>query len=110
MILLSNSVMIFLQFSLFEEKLGELPTKKVCSYVLTDVLTPPIGSMINRYEDLFDNFIPDNVEEHHMWKPLIAKPLNLSSKINPLMINNQCSVIQCEAVNEKYILLVNQIC
>lgn len=77
------------------------------SFKLLTAMTPPFEHLIDRYESLFDSdFIPDQLEEYHPWKPLVAKPQFLSATIK---INSQVDILDIEVSEDgKTVFLVKE--
>ena len=58
------------------------PTRKVCELRLIECLTPQFDHFLDRYDSLFDEeYLPDNIADQILWKPLPAKPLYLSQSV-----------------------------
>ena len=77
------------------------------SFKLLTAMSPPFEHLIDRYESLFDSdFIPDQLEEYHPWKPLVAKPQFLSATIN---INTQVEILEVHITEDgKIVFLIKE--
>ena len=53
-IVMSNGIMIILEILITKDE------KKSCSFILNDFVAPDYCSMINSYQGMFEEFIPDN--------------------------------------------------
>lgn len=87
-IALSNGSLFYLSITVKEEKLLEAPPKKVCTFTLVDVITPQVGGFLAKYEDSFELLLSEDIQEHFSWKPLPARSMYLSSKIDPYIALN----------------------
>jgi len=78
------------------------------SFKLLTAMTPPFEHLIDRYESLFDSdFIPDQLEEYHPWKPLVGKPQFLSATIN---INSQVDILDIHVSEDgKTVFLIKEV-
>jgi hypothetical protein len=78
------------------------------SFKLLTPMTPPFEHLIDRYESLFDSdFIPDQLEEYHPWKPLVGKPQFLSATIN---INSQVDILDIHVSEDgKTVFLIKEV-
>lgn len=112
-IVLNNGSLIVLQITLNpapKSKSKADNSFNPISIQLLDVVSVNLGHIISTYEDLFDDFIPDEslipTEDIHLWKPITAKPINFSTKADPFIQQTQCLLRQAEVIGDKIFYLV----